>query len=63
MIKYEHKIYYLKMPEDLDPESHEWNEIIERELNKAGLEGWECYQANGLRSGEKLRIYLKRRIS
>jgi len=59
--QFENRIFYLKMPEDLDTDSDEWNQRIEDELNKAGLEGWESYQVNTLGYSGSLRVYLKRK--
>lgn len=60
--QFEHKIIYIPQPGDLDVESEEFNNNIVEALNFWGKDGWEAYQVNTLMSGEKIRIYMKRRI-
>lgn len=60
--QFEHKIIYIQQDEKLDVESEEFNQNIVEALNFWGKDGWEAYQVNTLMSGEKIRIYMKRRI-
>lgn len=59
--QFEHKIIYIQQDEKLDVESEEFNDNIVECLNFWGKDGWEAFQVNTLMSGEKIRIYLKRR--
>lgn len=59
--QFENMVRYIGMPQDLDVESNEYNTMLEKALDEAGKEGWEPYQVNTLMSGEKIRIYFKRR--
>lgn len=59
--QFEHKIVYLDQDPSLDVESEEFNHNIIEFLNFWGKDGWEAFQVNTLMSGEKIRIYLKRR--
>lgn len=61
--QFEHKIIYIHQDPTHDVESEEFNNNIVDALNFWGKDGWEAYQVNTLMSGEKIRIYLKRRIS
>lgn len=62
-LKFENKILYIPFPQDMETESEEYNDFIVKTLDFWGRDGWEAYQVNGLMSGEKLRVYLKRRLS
>ena len=62
MEKFENAIIYIRMDEKIDRDSDEWNAIVKKELDKIGQHGWEPYQVNSLGYGEKIRVYLKRRI-
>lgn len=61
--QFEHKIIYINQDPTHDVESEEFNNNIVECLNFWGKAGWEAFQVNTLMSGEKIRIYLKRRIS
>lgn len=61
--QFEHKIIYIHQDEKLDVESEEFNANIVEALDFWGKDGWEAFQVNTLMSGEKIRVYLKRRIN
>lgn len=60
--RFEYRVVFIPIPPELEIESDAYNVHLEKQLNMMGQMGWECFQSNGIRYGDNLRVHFKRRI-